>query len=126
MQNIHGLAKNLRRNLTDSERVLWNCLRTERFKGLTFRRQEPIGRYIVDFVCYENGLIIEVDGGQHAGDMDKDGRRDEWLRGEGFKILRFWNNDVLTNIEGVAEMIKQNLTPSPDPSHRGRGRNRKP
>ncbi len=73
-------------------------------EGLKFRRQQPIGSYIVDFVCFSKMLVIEVDGGQHA-ENEKDKQRDAWLRGEGFKVLRFWNNEVLQNIEGVLETI---------------------
>ena len=70
-------------------------------EGLKFRRQQPIGRYIVDFVCFEKKIIIEVDGGQHAVETKKDTERDEWLRSQGFKVITFWNNEVLTNTQGV-------------------------
>jgi very-short-patch-repair endonuclease len=76
-------------------------------EGLKFRRQEPIGKYIVDFVCYEKGIVIEVDGGQHAMGKEKDEGRDNWFKREGFEVLRFWNNEVLTNIEGVLEVIRR-------------------
>ncbi len=75
--------------------------------GVKFRRQEPLGKYIVDFMSYERSIVIELDGGQHATDQERDGRRDEWLRTEGFKVLRFWNNDVLGNLEGVLEEIRK-------------------
>jgi len=94
------MARAFRRNLTDAERRLWKHLRAKLFEGLKFRRQEPIGKYIVDFVCYEKSLIIEIDGGQHSKERDKDGERERWLRGEGFKVLRFWNHEVLRNVEG--------------------------
>src|SRR5262249_17331095 len=85
--------------------------------GLSFRRQFPIGPYIVDFVCLEARLIIEVDGGQHAADEAAyDAKRDAWLRGEGFRILRFWNNDVLKNLRGVLERVGQALESAPPPS----------
>jgi len=117
------LARQLRKNMTDAERKLWNILRNRNL-GVKFRRQEPIGDYIVDFVCYEKKLIIEIDGGQHCEDK-RDKIRDRWLENQGFKVLRFWNNEVLSNIEGVVEIIKKNLfspSPSPQPSPtRGEG-----
>ena len=103
-------AKILRRNLTDAERKLWKYLRAKQFGGLKVRRQEPIGKYIVDFVCYEECLVIELDGGQHSEERNRDDERDRWLRGEGFKVLRFWNNEVLENMEGVLEVIRQNIS----------------
>jgi len=112
---INGIAKALRKNLTDSERKLWKCLRAKEFGGLKFRRQEPIGNYIVDFVCYEKRLVIEVDGGQHAEGKYIDDVRDGWLREQGFRVLRFWDNEVLTNIPGVLELIRESVTPSPSP-----------
>ena len=87
-------------------------------EGIKFRRQEPIGKYIVDFVCHEKQIVIEVDGGQHSIDKGRDKEKDNWLRGEGYKVLRFWNNEVLTNIEGVLQVIREHclshppLTPS--------------
>ncbi len=102
--NLTLLAKNLRKRHTDAERLLWKHVRGKRMEGLKFRRQQPIGSYIVDFVCFSKMLVIEVDGGQHA-ENEKDKQRDAWLRGEGFKVLRFWNNEVLQNIEGVLETI---------------------
>jgi len=104
--NMTGLAKNLRKNSTDAERLLWKYLRAKQIEGYKFRRQEPIGKYIVDFVCFEKTLIVELDGGQHTG--DKDVNRDSWLNTQGFKVLRFWNHDVLINIAGVVEMIRAN------------------
>ena len=86
-----------------------------------FRRQQPLGNYIVDFVCLEKRLIIEVDGGQHAEQSDYDAERDDWLREQGFIVLRFWNNDVLKNFEGVTERIFETLKSSPflNPSPQG-------
>src|SRR5690606_36880806 len=86
-------AKRLRRNMTDAERLLWKHLRAHRLNGHKFRRQHPIGPYIVDFVNLGANLIVEADGGQHnenALDVD----RDAWLQSQGFKVLRFWNNDI--------------------------------
>lgn len=112
-------AKNLRRNMTDAERMLWRNLRSKNL-GVKFRRQEPIGSFIVDFVCFEKRVIIEVDGGQHS-ESKKDGERDDWFREQNFKVLRFWNNEVIKNEEGVMQVIMENLSPSPHPSHEGRG-----
>jgi very-short-patch-repair endonuclease len=114
------LAKNLRKRSTDAERNLWKYLSSKQMEGLKFRRQEPIGKYIVDFVCYEKAIVVEVDGGQHSEAVDSD--RDIWLRSQGFNVLRFWNHDVLTNIEGVLEMILRYCTqksPSPTPPIKG-------
>ena len=121
VQHINGIAKTLRKDLTDSERELWKYLRAKRLGGLKFRRQEPIGNYIVDFVCYEKRLVIEVDGGQHAQEKKKDAVRDGWLREQGFKVIRFWDSEVLTNILGVLELVGESVTPAPDPSRQGRG-----
>ena len=97
-------AKSLRGDMTDAEQRLWSALRGHRLSGLSFRRQTPIGRFIVDFVCHERSLIIEVDGGQHA-ENKRDIERDRWLESKGYRILRFWNSDVLRNRNGVLEMI---------------------
>ncbi|HYG64755.1 MAG TPA: DUF559 domain-containing protein [Thermoanaerobaculia bacterium] len=96
-------ARNLRYEMTDAERHLWSKLR-RRFLHHKIRRQAPIGPYIVDFACFGRKLVIEVDGGQHCGSA-ADAVRDEFLRGRGFLVLRFWNHEVLGNIEGVLEVI---------------------
>ena len=101
-------AGDLRKNSTDAERKLWYRLRSRNFFNLKFRRQEPIDKYIVDFVCYEKKLIIELDGGQHNEFMEKDISRTEALQKQGYKIIRFWNNEVLNNIDGVLIFIKEN------------------
>jgi len=106
-------AKLLRQKSTDAESLLWKHLRAKRFKKLKFKRQEPIGKYIVDFVCYEKRIIIEVDGGQHSADKDKDHERDNWFRGEGFKVLRFWNHEVLTQTDAVLTAIMMNCFETP-------------
>ncbi len=108
-----GIARLLRRRPTNAEAVLWRHLRAKRFEGLKFRRQQPIGAYIVDFVCFERRLVIEVDGGAHALEEIKDRKRDSSLRGEGFRVLRFWNNDVFQNIDGVLETIRRYLFKHP-------------
>jgi len=101
------LARQLRRMMTPAERKLWWHLREAQFAGSHFRRQAAIGRYFVDFCCHTNKLVIEVDGGSHAEDQQiiTDARRTEFLQAHGYRVLRFWNNDVLTNIEGVMTVI---------------------
>lgn len=108
-KEINLKARKLRNDLTEAEKHLWYVLRLKNL-GVKFRRQAAIGRYIVDFACYERKLIVEVDGGQHA-DSECDKERDRWLEGQGFEILRFWNNDVLKNRDGVMEKINERLTP---------------
>jgi very-short-patch-repair endonuclease len=93
-------ARTLRRNMTDAERALWRLLRSGHIEGHRFRRQEPLDHYIVDFVCFDARLVIEVDGGQHF-ESKSDAKRDTYLRSQGFRVLRFWNNDVLSNPDGV-------------------------
>ena len=95
--------------MTDAERALWRLLRDRRLDGWRFRRQEPIDRYIVDFVCFEAHLIIEVDGGQHF-ESKADKECDAYLQSQGFRVLRLWNNDVLTNRDGVYRIITEALT----------------
>ena len=109
-------AKALRTNQTEAEQRLWYHLRAHRFMDLKFKRQKPIGCYIVDFVCVERLLIIEIDGGQHAEQVDYDKRRDAWLRSQGYTVLRFWNNEVMQQLEGVLEQMRLTLTLSPSPS----------
>jgi very-short-patch-repair endonuclease len=101
-------ARGLRIRMTDAERKLWFALRDRRFAGFKFRRQVPIGRFIVDFVCFEQRLVIEVDGGQHA-DSVADKRRDRWFVANGFRVMRFWNNEVLSNLEGVMTLLAEAL-----------------
>ncbi|MEA3411171.1 MAG: endonuclease domain-containing protein [Pseudomonadota bacterium] len=100
-------ARQLRRELTDAERALWRHLRQRQVAGLRFRRQHPLGRYIVDFACLDARLVIEVDGGQHGEREDYDEERTAWLQQRGFRVLRFWNNEVLNNIYGVMERITE-------------------
>lgn len=111
-------ARQLRKNSTEAEKLLWKHLQAEQLEGCKFRRQAPIGNYIVDFACFEKKIVIELDGGQHAIEHEKDIERDHWFVKQGFSVLRFWNNDVLENCEGVLENIKQAaVSPSPSPSH---------
>ena len=106
-------ARELRKGSTDAERLLWRHLRTKQLEGLRFRRQQPIGHYIVDFVCLERGVVIEIDGGQHAVEVQKDQKRDQWFEEEGFTVLRFWDSEVLTNTDGVLEVIRQSCLSHP-------------
>ncbi|RAI42608.1 endonuclease domain-containing protein, partial [Rhodoplanes roseus] len=100
-------ARRLRKNATDAELILWRHLRRLEAKGSHFRRQVPIGAYVVDFACMAARLVIEVDGSQHG--EDEGCRRDEvrtrWLQAEGYRVMRFWNNDVIGNVEGVLDVI---------------------
>jgi len=102
-------ARDLRRGQTDAERALWARLQNRQLCGAKFRRQEPLGPYIVDFVCFDKRVVVEVDGGQHDEEADrrKDAVRTAWLEGEGYRVLRFWNNEVLGNMEGVLTVIME-------------------
>jgi very-short-patch-repair endonuclease len=105
-----GRARRLRRDATDAEMRLWLKLRDRRLAGFKFSRQQSIGPYIVDFVCRDRKLVVEVDGGQHADNV-RDRIRDDNLAAEGYRVLRFWNNDVLSNTEGVLTAIQNELEP---------------
>ena len=122
-QTLSPRAKRLRRAQTDAERKLWLRLRSRQMNGFKFRRQQPIGRYIVDFFCPESRLVVELDGGHHADQVQKDQRRTEFLNKTGYRVLRFWDNEVLTNTESVLQKIINELNhPSPRPSpSRGEG-----
>ncbi|MCW5690063.1 MAG: endonuclease domain-containing protein [Pseudolabrys sp.] len=116
-----GHARRLRRDMTDAEARLWISLRAHRLDGLSFRRQTPIGRYIVDFVCHDCHLVIELDGGQHDGSRT-DIERDAWLASKGYRVMRFWNSDVLENCDAVLETIlavARQTTPLPNPPPQG-------
>ncbi|TWT20163.1 endonuclease domain-containing protein [Luteimonas marina] len=110
-------ARELRRDMTDAERRLWRCLRLRQLDGFRFRRQVLVGPYIADFACLEAELLVEVDGGQHDG-AEGDPVRDAFLRRHGFRILRFWNNEVLADLEGVCEVIQHRLAEGPPPRHK--------
>jgi very-short-patch-repair endonuclease len=99
------LQRALRSNMTDAEQALWHLLRCRQISGLKFRRQHPFGNYILDFVCLENKLVIEVDGGQHGQQAGYDENRAQKLQAAGFRVLRFWDNEVLNEIESVKEKI---------------------
>jgi very-short-patch-repair endonuclease len=98
-------ARSLRKNQTDAERLLWQKLRNRQLLNVKFRRQFPIEPYIADFVCLEPKLIIELDGSQHFDQISYDNKRTDFLKQRGFEVLRFWNNDVFNNTEGVLESI---------------------
>ena len=109
MQKIR--AKQLRKNSTDAEHQLWRVLRSRQLAGHKFRRQQPLGGFIVDFVCFEKRLVVEVDGGQHNEPLQaaNDSERSTWLEQQGFRVLRFWNHEILREIESVKETIARAL-----------------
>jgi very-short-patch-repair endonuclease len=100
-------ARTLRKSMSESERRLWRELRNRQVGGHRFRRQHPIGPYIVDFVCLEQRFVVEVDGGHHseAEQVEHDARRTAWLEREGYRVFRVWNNEVFDNLDGVVETI---------------------
>ncbi len=107
-------ARALRQRMTDAEQRLWYHLRADRLAGFKFRRQHPIGPYVVDFACLAQRLVIELDGGQHADDPG-DPLREAFLRREGYRVLRFWNNEALSNTAAVCESILQAMSTEPSP-----------
>jgi len=106
-------ARALRRRSTDAERALWAILRNRQLSGFKFRRQHSIGPFVADFACVDAALAVEVDGGQHATALQSDSRRSAILAARGFTVIRFWNNEVLDNIDGVREAILRHLTNQP-------------
>ena len=121
---VRANARRLRAEMSPQERRVWRQLRDlNHRRGLNFRRQAPVGRFIADFVEFGRKLVIEIDGGQHGG--DEDAARDAWFRGQGFTVLRFWNNDVDSNLDGVMHVVLdllENCPPPPPPPHEGEGR----
>jgi len=111
-------ARELRKSMTDAERKLWHGLRLRQMHGYKFRRQFTLGAYIVDFVCQEARLVIEVDGGQHADEAYGDAQRDAWLSTQKFRVLRYWNNQVLNELDAVLEDIARELEEHPTPPSR--------
>jgi very-short-patch-repair endonuclease len=110
--------------MTEAEKLVWQILRSHQMKGYKFRRQVPIGRYIADFVCHEARLIVEIDGGQHDLSSPGEAERSGFLENEGYRILRFWNNEMLANLDGVHETIADELgriTPTQTLPHDGGG-----
>ncbi|WP_430436153.1 endonuclease domain-containing protein [Oceanibaculum nanhaiense] len=106
-----GRARQLRRNMTEAEKGLWKVLRDRQISGCKFRRQQPIGPYIVDFVAFAQKLIVELDGGQHALDAQRDNVRTRYLSDCGYRVLRFWNHEAISNPQGVLQRIQQTLSP---------------
>ena len=123
----HSLQSTLRNNMTDAERKVWSVLREQQVEDCKFRRQHPDGNDILDFVCLEHGLVIEVDAGQHL-DSERDATRDASLKKSGFNALRFWNHDVLSDTVSVADAVYrvvshlQKTHPHPNPLHDGKGK----
>ncbi len=115
--NTTAKARQLRRQSTDAERKLWAILRNRQLTGYKFRRQVPMGSYIVDFVCFEKNIVVELDGGQHQAQRGYDGNRTQWLQSAGFRVIRFWNNQVLSETDGVVQAIlaalEVKIPPSP-------------
>jgi very-short-patch-repair endonuclease len=130
---VAGRARELRKVSTPEEEALWRVLRGRRFAGFKFRRQEPMGRYIADFVCFRAKLVVELDGLQHLEQHDHDDNRDTWLKEQGFSVLRFWNEEWRSQPEAVLAVIGRALgggesgvedAPHPNPSPtRGEGLN---
>ena len=118
-KRLTSYAKSLRQNATQAEKALWHRLRNRQMEGIKFRRQQPIEGYIVDFVSFETRLVVELDGGQHAVERQKDIKRDRCLHDKGFTVLRFWNHEVLGNLDGVLAVIRRAclsfISPSPQP-----------
>ena len=105
--------------MAEAERKLWYKIKNRQL-GIKFRRQQPTGNYIVDFICFDKRLIIEIDGGEHFENRN-DEIRDRWFKKQGYRVLRFWNNEVLSNVKGVLELIRRNATLPLIPSRQGRG-----
>jgi very-short-patch-repair endonuclease len=113
---VRDRARQLRHNQTEAEQRLWTRLRARQLCGAKFRRQHPIGPFIADFCCVEYGLVVELDGGQHAEQVEGDQRRSAFLERSGYRVLRFWDNEVLKNMEAVLERIAEALDyPHPYP-----------
>ena len=129
MTKVNNTQKSrlLRKNQTEAERILWQRLRNRGLQGYKFRRQVAVGPYVVDFMCQSAHLIIEVDGGQHAANREYDQFRDAFLWATGYEVLRFWNNEIMGNLDGVLETLAQTLShgenyPHPIPLPEGEGR----
>ena len=125
-EGIKEIARILRHRQTDAEKKMWRFLRSREFEGVKFRRQQPLGSYIADFCSHQARLIIEVDGSQHASDKGKDAKRTEYLNSVGYQVLRFWDNEVLNNMDPVLEKIRQHMKQIPlIPAFSLKGRRRK-
>ena len=116
-------SRELRNNATEAERKLWSHLSARKLRGIRFNRQFPVGQFICDFVSREKRLVIEIDGGQHAMNTEYDDRRTRFLNAQGYVVLRFWNNEVIDNLNGVLTRIGEALDnrPSPNPSRKRKG-----
>jgi len=128
-RTMRSRARSLRRDSTDAERIIWSALRALRLNGASFRRQAPIGPYVVDFLCHAAKLVVELDGGQHfeSDQQRRDARRDAHLASKGYRVLHFNNYDVMTNRTGVLETIAAAIDRAPSltlPRKRGRGPSR--
>jgi len=124
VDGAHARARNLRENMTEAERRLWQLLRSHQMNGCKFRRQVPIDGYIADFVCHEARLIVEIDGGQHDRSSLREAERSGFLQNEDYRILRFWKSEVLENLDGVHETIADDvggITPTQTLPHDGGG-----
>ena len=123
-------ARQLRKNMTDTERFVWKRIRYRQLGGYRFRRQVPVGPYIADFVCFEAKVVLELDGGQHATQLLSDTERTHWFEGQGFVVVRFWNNEAIENWDTIADYlvgVLQARTPHPNPPPQGgRGPERPP
>lgn len=107
--NLTPLAVKLRKNQTDAERKLWSRLRAKRLEDRKWRRQQPLGAYIVDLICFEKRVIIELEGGQHMDQEAKDQIRDKWLKEQRYKVIRVWDREIFKNLAGVLETIREKL-----------------
>jgi adenine-specific DNA-methyltransferase len=103
--SITARARELRKNMTPAERILWKAIRSRRFANFKFRRQHPFGEYILDFYCSNTQLLLEIDGETHLGNEKADEKRSAWLQQQGVKVLRFWNTQIYDEFESVLEMI---------------------
>jgi len=125
LSKLKHLSRKLRSNQTDAELKLWYHAHRKQLQGMKFRRQVPIDNYIADFVCFEKRLVIELDGGQHSDNIEYDEYRTKIIEQQGFIVLRFWNNDVMNNIEGVLSEIINTVNPHPSPPPYGEGTSEK-
>ena len=124
VEGAFARARTLRQNMTEAERQIWQILRSHQVDRYKLRRQVPIGRYIADFVCHAARLIVEIDGGQHDRSSQEEASRTHFLTGQGYRVLRFWNNEVLENPDGVYKAIVDELsriTSSPPSPIKGEG-----
>ncbi len=110
---IKEAARELRKELTPAEKILWKYLREKQLDGHKFRRQQTIGKFIADFICFEKRLIIELDGEVHLSQKERDSERDDYLKGSGFKVVRFLNGEIEKDIEGVLNKIQEKLDEPP-------------